>query len=333
MPMHNVGYVPLLFAEGGIPSLEQQAIAPILAHNEFNMTQSDLEARLSFLPEYRPLFQDAFGNEQVTLQRVIFALASFERTLLSGNSAFDRWNRGNNTALSIAAQRGEALFFGETGDCWHCHNGFNFTTNSFHNTGLDSNTFKSVGDATLLGHYIFELPALERTTVLLGGGIKVPTGLSTLVDGSGRRLDTRFQSGTGSWDFILNPMILLSQSGFTCAFELFAKLNTAGASGDRLGHSLSGTATLSHDVFRNNASQAALISIIGARLETKSRDWISGRVDIDSGFTSLYAQAGGQVVFYFFKLDFLVLLAVHQSRSALAMNEQTRFFTGARIEF
>lgn len=138
----NVGYVPLLFAEGGIPSLEQQAIAPILAHNEFNMTQSELEARLSFVPEYRPLFQDAFGNEQVTLQRVIFAIASFERTLLSGNSAFDRWNRGDNTALSIAAQRGEALFFGETGDCWHCHNGFNFTTNSFHNTGLDSNTFK-----------------------------------------------------------------------------------------------------------------------------------------------------------------------------------------------
>lgn len=72
---------------------------------------------------------------------------------------------------------------------------------------------------------------------------------------------------------------------------------------------------------------------MGARLETKSRDWISGRVDVDSGFTSLYAQAGGQVVFYFFKLDFLVLLPVHQSRSALAMNEQTRFLRGGRIEF
>ena len=197
----------------------------------------------------------------------------------------------------------------------------------------NSFSIAGVGDATLLGHYIFELPALERTTLLFGGGLKLPTGLSNLTDKSDNRFDTRFQSGTGSWDFILNSMILLSQSSFTCAFDLFAKLNTAGASGDRIGHSLSATATLSHDVFRNNASQAALIGIMGARLETKSRDWISGRVDVDSGFTSLYAQAGGQVVFYFFKLDFLVLLPVHQSRSALAMNEQTRFLTGARIEF
>lgn len=139
----NVGYVPLLFAEGGIPSLEQQVLAPILSHNEFNMTQSELEARLSLFPEYRPLFRDAFGDEQVSLQRITYAIASFERTILSGNSAFDRWNRGDNTALSLAAQRGEALFFGETGDCWHCHNGFNLTTNSFHNIGLDSNTFKT----------------------------------------------------------------------------------------------------------------------------------------------------------------------------------------------
>jgi len=137
----NVGYVPRLFAEGGVPSLERQVLAPILAHNEFNMTQSELEARLSSYREYRPLFREAFGTEQVTLQRVMFAIASFERTILSGNSAFDRWNRGDNSALSLAAQRGEALFFGETGDCWHCHNGFNFTTNTFHNIGLDSNTF------------------------------------------------------------------------------------------------------------------------------------------------------------------------------------------------
>ncbi len=190
-----------------------------------------------------------------------------------------------------------------------------------------------IGDATFLGHYIFELPAFERTTVLLGGGLKVPTGLSNLTDQRGTRLDTRFQSGTGSWDFILNPIMLLSQSGFTGALDLLAKFNTGGATGDRLGHSLSATATLSHDVFRNNASQTALVGIAGARFETKTQDWISGTFDVDSGFTSLYAQAGGQVIFYFFKLDFLVLVPVHQSRSMLAMNEQTRFLTGARIEF
>lgn len=190
-----------------------------------------------------------------------------------------------------------------------------------------------IGDVSLLAHYVFEFDWFERSTILLGGGMKMPTGLSNLTDASGKRFDTRFQSGTGSWDFILNPILLLSQSGFTGALDLFAKFNTGGATGDRLGHSLSATATLSHDVFRNNASQTALLGILGTRLETKTQDWISSQFDVHSGFTSLYAQVGGQVVFYFFKLDFLVLVPVHQSRSTLAMQEQTRFFTGARVEF
>lgn len=197
----------------------------------------------------------------------------------------------------------------------------------------NSFSVSGIGDPTFLGHYIFELPTFERTTMLLGGGLKAPTGLSNLTDQSGNRFDTRFQSGTGSWDFILSSMMFLSHGGFTYALDLFAKFNTSGAMGDRLGHSLSATGTLSHDLLRNNASQTALVGIAGARLETKSQDWISGKFDVDSGFTSLYAQAGGQVIFYFFKLDFLVLVPVHQSRSTLAMNEQMRFLAGARIEF
>ena len=190
-----------------------------------------------------------------------------------------------------------------------------------------------IGDVSLLAHYVFEFDVLDRATLLLGGGIKTPIGLSNLTDANGTRLDTRFQSGTGSWDFILNPSFFASHLGFTYALDVFAKFNTRGIVGDRIGHSLSATTTLSHDVFRNNASQTALVGILGARFETKTQDWISGKFDVDSGFTSLYAQAGGQVVFYFFKLDFLVLVPVHQSRSTLAMNEQTRFLTGARIEF
>lgn len=190
-----------------------------------------------------------------------------------------------------------------------------------------------IGDAVFLGHYIFELPFFERTLLICGGGLKVPTALSNLTDDSGNRLDTRFQSGTGSWDFILNPMMFISQNGFTCALDIFAKFNTSGAMGDRLGHSLSATATLSHDVFRNNQTQTALVGILGTRLEAKGQDWISDKLDVDSAFMSFYAQFGGQVVLSFFKLDFLVLVPVHQSRSTLAMNEQTRFLTGTRIEF
>ncbi len=190
-----------------------------------------------------------------------------------------------------------------------------------------------IGDMTLMAHYVFDFPLFERSTLLLGGGIKTPTGLSNLTDASERRFDTRFQSGTGSWDFVLNPMLMAQQSGFTYALDAFMKLNTKGTLGDRIGHSLSVTTTLSHDIFRSNRSQTALVGILGARLETKTQDWISGQFDRDSDFTSLYAQVGAQVVFYFVKIDFLVLVPLHQSRSTLAMNEETRFLTGARIEF
>ncbi len=190
-----------------------------------------------------------------------------------------------------------------------------------------------IGDMTLMAHYVFDFPLFERSTLLLGGGIKTPTGLSNLTDASKQRFDTRFQSGTGSWDFVLNPMLMAQQSGFTYALDAFMKLNTKGTLGDRIGHSLSVTTTLSHDIFRSNRSQTALVGILGARLETKTQDWISGQFDRDSDFTSLYAQVGAQVVFYFVKIDFLVLVPLHQSRSTLAMNEETRFLTGARIEF
>ncbi len=190
-----------------------------------------------------------------------------------------------------------------------------------------------IGDVTLMAHYVFDLPLFERSMLLLGGGIKTPTGLSNLTDASKRRFDTRFQSGSGSWDFVLNPMFMTQQSGFTYALDAFIKLNTKGAVGDRIGHSLFATTTLSHDIFRHNPAQTALVGILGMRLETKTQDWISGQFDRDSDFTSLYAQVGAQVVFYFVKIDVLALVPLHQSRSRLAMNEKTRFLTGTRIEF
>ena len=190
-----------------------------------------------------------------------------------------------------------------------------------------------IGDITLMAHYVFDLPLFERSTLLLGGGVKTPTGLSNLTDASKRRLDTRFQSGSGSWDFVFNPMFIAQQSGFTYAIDVFMKLNTKGTVGDRIGHSLSATTTLSHDVFRSNPSQTALVGMFGARFEAKTQDWISSQFDRDSDFASFYAQVGVQVVFYFVKIDALALVPLHQSRSTLAMNEETRFLMGARVEF
>jgi cytochrome c peroxidase len=109
-------------------------------------------ARLAADPEMRTRFARAFsgtadadGAGAVTYAHVTTAIASFERTLVSGTSPDDRYLRGDASAISDSARRGERLFMSEKLECFHCHNGFNFTDsinhdgrsgNPFHNTGL-----------------------------------------------------------------------------------------------------------------------------------------------------------------------------------------------------
>jgi cytochrome c peroxidase len=87
------------------------------------------------MPGYRKLFQDVFGGE-ITIQDVGRAVASFQRTVLSGNSAVDKYDiGGEQNALSDSAKRGLELFRGKA-RCTRCHSGFNFTDEKFHNLGI-----------------------------------------------------------------------------------------------------------------------------------------------------------------------------------------------------
>jgi cytochrome c peroxidase len=134
----NVAYNQTLLWEGGVRSLEIQALGPIVNANEMNMIPDSVEGRLRQIPKYRGLFRNAWGDETITIDRVTKSIATFERTFISANSAFDQWQRGNSSSITASAARGAALFFGEKGDCWHCHGQFNLTTNGFHNNAIDS---------------------------------------------------------------------------------------------------------------------------------------------------------------------------------------------------
>ena len=134
----NVGYNTSLLWEGGVPSLEQQAITPIIHPDEMDMHTDTLVAHLNQVTVYKSLFDNAWGDNEITIERITKSLASFERMLVSANAPFDKWKRGDKTALSESAKRGRELFFNETGDCFHCHGGFNFTDNDFHNNGLSA---------------------------------------------------------------------------------------------------------------------------------------------------------------------------------------------------
>lgn len=137
--LYNVAFAAPLMHDGAAPSLAAQVLTPLLDRNEMaNATFEDLEQRLSLVPEYAQSFRALFGGPP-TMARVGEALAAYERTLVSGNSAFDRWRFGGEPdALSAEAQRGFALFAGKA-NCTQCHTveatTALFSDNRMHNTG------------------------------------------------------------------------------------------------------------------------------------------------------------------------------------------------------
>jgi cytochrome c peroxidase len=150
----NVGYLPFQFFDGRAASLEEQAASPIADPIEMNQSHDVTVSRLETDPIYRQMFVQAFGSEAITIGRVEKALASFERTLLSGDSAFDRYQYGGEKdALTPQQVRGLAVFlYPSKGNCAACHTigstSALFTDGKFHNTGegsLDEGKFDDVG--------------------------------------------------------------------------------------------------------------------------------------------------------------------------------------------
>jgi len=132
----NVAYVPELNADGGIPTLELQAQAPIFAHEEMDFTIAGFLARIADDATYTTQFQAAYGREPDAFG-ISRALACFQRTFISGASRFDQFEyQGMTDALSEAEQRGRELFFSNTTDCSHCHTPPLFTTFDYANIGL-----------------------------------------------------------------------------------------------------------------------------------------------------------------------------------------------------
>ena len=122
------------FWDGRARSLEEQAIGPIHNPVETAETHEHVVAKLGKIEGYQQQFRTVFGRD-VSLQGFAEAIAAYERTVLSTNSAFDKYVLGDQNAMDDAAVRGLALFRGKA-RCLLCHNGANFTDNQFHNLGV-----------------------------------------------------------------------------------------------------------------------------------------------------------------------------------------------------
>lgn len=124
-----------LFWDGRANSLEDQAKGPIANPIEMASTHEGSVAHLNAISGYRAQFQQVFGSPDITIDNVAKAIAAFERTIISGNSPWDRFIKGDRNALSESAKRGWDLFQNKA-NCIACHVGFNLTTYNYHNLGV-----------------------------------------------------------------------------------------------------------------------------------------------------------------------------------------------------
>ncbi|MCG8534855.1 MAG: c-type cytochrome [Pseudomonadales bacterium] len=162
----NSAFYTLQMWDGRKKSLEDQAIGPMLSSAEMNV---DIGSAIRFLndsPVYVEAFKKAYPGEGVNENTLAKAIASFERTIISNNSPFDQWVKGDKKAMTAQQINGFKLFVDpEKGNCAVCHSAPNFSDSGFHNIGLAS-----------WGH---ENPDMGRYAIkplrLMKGAFKTPT--------------------------------------------------------------------------------------------------------------------------------------------------------------
>jgi len=149
----NIAWADLMMWDGRKADLEEQALGPMTTPAEMNLDIDALPQKLNAIPGYRQEFAAAFPGEGITIPNVAKAIATFERTIISGTAPFDRWISGDETAISDSAKRGFVLF-NTKANCAACHTGWNMTDGSFHDIGLP--------DADVGRGKILDLPSMQH---------------------------------------------------------------------------------------------------------------------------------------------------------------------------
>lgn len=229
MSLVNAAYnTTLTWGNPLVRALEPQALTPMFGETPVELGLAGLEgellARLAADARYPALFAAAFPDqaEPITLTTITRALAAFERTILSGDSPYDRWQRGEG-AVSDSVKRGRDLFFSERLECFHCHGGFNFADSvdhqgqvfpeaAFHNTGLYSldafgrypeggqGVYEITADLADMGR--FRAPTLRNIAVtapyMHDGSIATLSGVIDHYARGGRKIEDGPNAGDGS---------------------------------------------------------------------------------------------------------------------------------------
>jgi len=162
----NTAYNAVQMWDGRARTLEDQATGPIVSKDEMNQDMGKLIKELKAVKQYVKMFEKAYPGEGISKPTIAKAIASYERTIVSQTSPFDKWVKGNKKAISASAQRGFKLFEGKA-NCIACHMDWNFADDGFHNIGLakqdDSGRFAHIPVKVLRG--AFKTPTLRNITL------------------------------------------------------------------------------------------------------------------------------------------------------------------------
>jgi cytochrome c peroxidase len=245
MSLANIAYNSVLnWANPLVTKLEEQGLVPLFGEHPVELGMAGRERQILKLLQtedrYKSMFQRAFGADRsaINLNNMMKAIASFERSIVSFDSPYDRYRYGGDSrAISAAAKRGEVLFNSESLECFHCHSGFNFSDSTvharsgfpeiaFHNTGLynidgrgaypphNSGVYEITHQPKDMGR--FKAPTLrniELTAPYMHDG-SVPTLAAAIAhyQAGGRTIASGKSAGVGS----ANPL----KSNFISGFKL-----------------------------------------------------------------------------------------------------------------
>jgi cytochrome c peroxidase len=131
----NRAYSLAQFWDGRAPTLEEQAKGPMANPIEMGSNHDTIVDNLTKIQGYRVLFAKSFGTGDITIDHIAKAITTFERTVMSGNSPYDRYKAGQKSAMTPAQVHGMDIFFNKA-KCDACHEGVNFTSNMYANLGV-----------------------------------------------------------------------------------------------------------------------------------------------------------------------------------------------------
>lgn len=168
-PIQNLAFFTEFTWDGAAIHLDLQPIIPITSEVEMNETIPSILAKLSSYSEYEPLFTKAYGDAEVTSERMLKALSQFMVTMISGNSKYDKVVRNeDNTAFTSEESKGLEIF---TNKCATCHSGALFTDKTYRNNGVPYNTKypEEEGRKRVSGYeadfYKFRVPSLRNVAL------------------------------------------------------------------------------------------------------------------------------------------------------------------------